>query len=102
MFYPIAIALFAPTLKQAQDVSIDIAKQNSDAATRIIKTERLVSFKDGTHIRYGSQFDCPNIWEGIWVDQIFLYGGAEIPYELYSMLLRHSCVPEQFLVQYIN
>ena len=61
MFYPITIALFAPTLKQAQDVSIDIAKQNSDEATRIIKGARLVSFKDGTHIRYGSQFDSPEM-----------------------------------------
>ena len=102
MFYPITIALFAPTLKLAQDVSLDIAKQNSDEATKIIKTERLVSFKDGTHIRYGSQSDCPNMWHGIRVDQIFLYAGAEIPYELYSMLLAHSCVPEQFIVQYID
>ena len=102
MFYPITIALFAPTLKQAQDVSIDIAKQNSDEATRIIKEARLVSFKDGTHIRYGSQFDSPEIWRGMRVDQIFLYAGADIPYELYSTLLAYSCVPEQFVIQYID
>jgi len=94
------IALIAPILKRAETIAREIAIANTDHKMFLDTSRQTVTFADGTHIWYGAA-DNIDRWRGCWCDQIFICDDAKVSDELRAMILHRTCVPDEFVEQYI-